>query len=124
MSTGEKNTNSKSGKKNIRFEHDLVEQIEKAKDPLIPFAAWVKQACREKLNSGKVHVGTGASGYVRPVVQNKAKPRYIWTTPQGEFDNRTDAVKASGVKADSLTKKCDDPNNTEYSRVLANPVKA
>jgi hypothetical protein len=61
---------------------------------------------------------------VRPVVQNKAKPRYICTTPQGEFDNRTDAVKDIGVKADSLTKKCDDPNDAEYSRVLANPVKA
>ena len=49
MSTSNTNTNNQSAKKNIRFEHDLIEGIESLKDPLIPFAAWVKQACREKL---------------------------------------------------------------------------
>lgn len=49
MSTLNTNTNAKSLKKNIRFEHELAESIEKHKDSLIPFAAWVKQACREKL---------------------------------------------------------------------------
>jgi hypothetical protein len=49
MSTG--NLNSKSERKNIRFELDLLEAIEQAKDPLIPFSAWVKAACREKLEN-------------------------------------------------------------------------
>lgn len=49
MSTLNTNTNAKSLKKNIRFEHELAEAIEDHKDSLIPFAAWVKQACREKL---------------------------------------------------------------------------
>lgn len=49
MSTLNANTNAKSLKKNIRFEHELAEAIEDHKDSLIPFAAWVKQACREKL---------------------------------------------------------------------------
>jgi hypothetical protein len=114
MSTSNVNSNNKSSKKNIRFEHDLIEQIEQAKDPLIPFAAWVKQACRDKLNGGVVQVVTSAPKTVRPSVDaknskiiNKAKPRYMWHTPEGSFDNRGDAVRASGIKADSLTKKCD-----------------
>lgn len=49
MSTKNKNTNDSSAKKNIRFEHELISQIETLKDPLIPFSAWVKRACREKL---------------------------------------------------------------------------
>ncbi|GLT14999.1 MULTISPECIES: YlcI/YnfO family protein [Vibrio] len=49
MSTGNVNKNSQSVKKNIRFEHELVEAIEKNKNELVPFSAWVKQACREKL---------------------------------------------------------------------------
>ena len=114
MSTGSLNNNNLSSKKNIRFEHDLIEQIEQAKDPLIPFSAWVKQACREKLNGEIVQVVTSAPKAVRPSADakpskifNKPKPRYMWHTPQGSFDNRGDAVRASGIKADSLTKKCD-----------------
>ncbi len=49
MSTGNKHKNSESVAKNIRFKHSLIEQIEESKDPLIPFAAFVQQACREKL---------------------------------------------------------------------------
>lgn len=119
MSTSNVNNNNKSSKKNIRFEHDLIEQIEQAKDPLIPFAAWVKQACRDKLNGDKVQVITSTVKPVRPsgTVSN---PRYTWITPQGEFVNRTMAVEASGIKADSLTKMCDNPEITDYSRILLN----
>lgn len=49
MSTSNSNTNSKSVKKNIRFENELVEAIENHKDSLIPFSAFVKAACREKI---------------------------------------------------------------------------
>jgi wyosine [tRNA(Phe)-imidazoG37] synthetase (radical SAM superfamily) len=63
MSTGNLNSNSQSAKKNIRFEHDLIEAIENHKDELIPFAAWVKQACREKLER---------ETQVRPKVSNNA----------------------------------------------------
>lgn len=43
------NTNDYTAKKNIRFEHQLIDDIEKIKDPLISFSAWVKEACREKI---------------------------------------------------------------------------
>jgi hypothetical protein len=43
------NINNQSRKVNMRFEHDLVEQINNTKDELIPFSAWVKAACKEKL---------------------------------------------------------------------------
>ncbi len=49
MSIQQKNNNNVSSKKNIRFDNELIAEIEQAKDPLIPFSAWVKQACREKL---------------------------------------------------------------------------
>jgi hypothetical protein len=43
------NTNNESAKKNIRFPHSLIAEIEETKDPLVPFSAWVKAACEEKL---------------------------------------------------------------------------
>ena len=47
------NKSNKSTPKNIRFENELLEEIEEHKNQLIPFAAWVKQACREKLENDK-----------------------------------------------------------------------
>ncbi|NOH85743.1 DUF3950 domain-containing protein [Vibrio sp. 03-59-1] len=43
------NTNRKSIKKNIRFEHELVNEIEGVKPENVNFSSWVKQACREKV---------------------------------------------------------------------------
>ncbi|MEZ8196223.1 YlcI/YnfO family protein [Vibrio cortegadensis] len=43
------NTNRKSIKKNIRFEHELVDEIEGVKPKNVSFSSWVKQACREKV---------------------------------------------------------------------------
>jgi hypothetical protein len=59
MSTSKVNVNNQSAKKNIRFEHDLIEAIESHKDALIPFSAWVKQACKEKLERENEGVVTG-----------------------------------------------------------------
>ena len=73
MSTGNLNSNSQSAKKNIRFEHDLIDAIEAHKDPLIPFAAWVKQACRDKLErelNPQVPQGKPKAEQVRPVVSS------------------------------------------------------
>ncbi|MCT4715618.1 YlcI/YnfO family protein [Enterobacteriaceae bacterium H18W14] len=42
----------KSTMKNIRFEDELLEQIEKAAGKG-QFSAWVKEACRMKLKSDK-----------------------------------------------------------------------
>ncbi|MGL4937987.1 hypothetical protein [Shewanella sp.] len=70
MSTGSLNSNSQSAKKNIRFEHDLIDAIETHKNPLIPFAAWVKQACREKLEreqNAQVTTSKPKAEQVRPV---------------------------------------------------------
>lgn len=47
------NKNSNSEKKYIRFEHSLINKIEETKDPLITFSAWVKQACRDKIEKEK-----------------------------------------------------------------------
>jgi hypothetical protein len=47
------NTNNESAKKNIRFPHSLIAEIEETKDPLVPFSAWVKAACEEKLERDK-----------------------------------------------------------------------
>lgn len=45
------NVNNKSAKKNIRFPHELIEQIdERAKKDNSNFSAWVINACREKLS--------------------------------------------------------------------------
>jgi hypothetical protein len=60
MSTSKVNINNQSAKKNIRFEHELIEAIEDHKDPLIPFSAWVKQACKEKLERESGGVVTSA----------------------------------------------------------------
>ena len=43
------NTNKKSSKKNIRFEHELIMEIEAIKAKGVSFSAWVKQACNEKV---------------------------------------------------------------------------
>ncbi|ENF7815072.1 DUF3950 domain-containing protein [Enterobacter soli] len=55
MSTG--NTNNKSAKKNIRFPHELINDIElsvekdKANNPNVNFSSWVLDACEQKLRS-------------------------------------------------------------------------
>ena len=43
------NTNAISAKKNIRFEHELIDEINEIKSKNQSFSSWVKQACREKL---------------------------------------------------------------------------
>jgi hypothetical protein len=43
------NTNRKSAKKNIRFEHELLTDIEKVKPKDVSFSEWVKDACRDKI---------------------------------------------------------------------------
>ncbi|WP_152613879.1 YlcI/YnfO family protein [Vibrio renipiscarius] len=43
------NTNAISAKKNIRFEHELIDEINDIKSKNQSFSSWVKQACREKL---------------------------------------------------------------------------
>ncbi|PFG58057.1 uncharacterized protein DUF3950 [Vibrio sp. ES.051] len=43
------NTNRQSTKKNIRFEHELLTDIEQVKPKSQNFSQWVKEACREKL---------------------------------------------------------------------------
>ncbi|NOH98984.1 YlcI/YnfO family protein [Vibrio sp. 99-70-13A1] len=47
------NTNKKSSKKNIRFEHELIMEIEAVKSKGISFSEWVKQACHEKVTQEK-----------------------------------------------------------------------
>ncbi|RJT15674.1 YlcI/YnfO family protein [Rahnella inusitata] len=53
MSSG--NTNNKSAKKNIRFPHELIEEVdasverEKNKNPSANFSSWVLDACERKL---------------------------------------------------------------------------
>jgi hypothetical protein len=43
------NTNRKSAKKNIRFEHELLADIEAVKPKDVSFSEWVKSACRDKI---------------------------------------------------------------------------
>ncbi|KAB8311167.1 YlcI/YnfO family protein [Rahnella bonaserana] len=51
------NTNNKSAKKNIRFPHELIDEIdasierEKAEVPGANFSSWVLDACEKKLKS-------------------------------------------------------------------------
>lgn len=52
MATGRNNNSSKL--KNIRFPHDVIEQIdEQAKKENTNFSAWVIATCREKLAKSK-----------------------------------------------------------------------
>ncbi|PYA59586.1 hypothetical protein DMW53_13270 [Serratia marcescens] len=51
------NTNNKSAKKNIRFPHELIEEIdasverEKMETPGANFSSWVLDACGKKLKA-------------------------------------------------------------------------
>ncbi|MEN3260975.1 YlcI/YnfO family protein [Sodalis endosymbiont of Spalangia cameroni] len=57
MSSG--NTNNKSAKKNIRFPHELIDEIdasverEKTENPSANFSSWVIDACGRKLKAEK-----------------------------------------------------------------------
>lgn len=57
MSSG--NINNKSAKKNIRFPHEIIEEIEtfleqeKIENPSANFSAWVLDACEQKLRKEK-----------------------------------------------------------------------
>lgn len=71
------NKNKLSSKKNIRFEHELINEIDKKKGSLIPFSAWVKQACREKLDRDKCAQVRTKKPHLSPKVvkPNNEKPR-------------------------------------------------
>lgn len=57
MSSG--NTNNKSAKKNIRFPHEMIEEIEsyieqeKLTNKNANFSAWVLDACEQKIRKEK-----------------------------------------------------------------------
>lgn len=57
MSSG--NTNNKSAKKNIRFPHEMIEEIEsyieqeKLSNKNANFSAWVLDACEQKIRKEK-----------------------------------------------------------------------
>lgn len=57
MSSG--NTNNKSAKKNIRFPHEIIEEIEtcleheKSENKNANFSAWVLDACEQKIRKEK-----------------------------------------------------------------------
>lgn len=114
MSTHDLNNNGLSSKKNIRFEHDLIKLIEQSKDPLVPFSAWVKQACRDKLNGGVVQVITSAPGAVRTSTPRNGKGSYIYHTPVGDFTGRNPAATANGLTPHTVAKRCKD-NYDGYS---------
>lgn len=129
MSTRKANENNLSVRKDMRIDKELLQIIDSVRGD-VPFAAWVKRAAIQRLTSEGIAVPDKISGgSTTPIVEikkipvktknieSKPKPRYTWITPQGEFSGRTSAVKASGVKADSLTKLCDSEEDNGYSRV-------
>lgn len=65
------NTNHQSAKKNIRFEHELIYEIESVKPKNQPFSQWVKEACWNKIHSTSdaqttcAHQSNTDYGYVR-----------------------------------------------------------
>ncbi len=117
MSTS--NLNNNSVQRAIRFEHDQFEAVQAVRGD-VSFAMWVKRAVQMRLDAGELQSYAPVPQAPSPVAkkQGKAKPRYIWTTPQGDFDSRGKAVEASGIKADSLTKLCDKDEDNGYSRVI------
>ena len=113
------NNNKVSCKKNIRFERDLIEAIEKAKDPSTSFSAWVKQACHEKINGKETRkkptVRTHQNKAIKsgdtvrtldtPIMRN-GKGSYIYHTPKGTFTGRNPASEANGLTPHTLAKRC------------------
>lgn len=53
MSTPKTGKNNKSETKTIRFEHDLIALINATRGD-VPFAAWVKRSCINRLEAGNV----------------------------------------------------------------------
>ncbi len=89
MTAQNTNKNSKSEKQNIRFEHELKADIDDERG-LIPFAAWVKQACREKLErdrSGRTCTPKTAPKSGRP------------DTPKDKPDQSANAARAEAVRS-------------------------
>ena len=115
MSNKKANENNISVRKDMRVEKELLAIIDSVRGD-VSYSAWVRRACVQRLTSEGIAVPSdnelptpqAAVMVKKPSkILNKPKPRYMWHTPQGSFDNRGDAVRASGIKADSLTKKCD-----------------
>lgn len=113
MSTKETSSsrdNNKSISKNIRFRRELIDEIDKHKDDLIPFSAWVMRACEEKLISDRLQVGTGEPVSI-PVAKTSgrtaAKSSYKYITPNGDFDNRREASDAMNTSPATITRWCD-----------------
>lgn len=65
------NTNAKSAKKNIRFEHELIDEINDVKYENQSFSSWVKQACREKIRRDETLCAQEKNRHA-PVVRTKA----------------------------------------------------
>ena len=105
--------NNQSITKGIRFKRGLINDIEDHKDALIPFGAWVQMACEEQLKRGVVTVDNSCDSVTKNKTvksgvsgRNKAKPRYTYTTPKGEFNTIKEATDANGVKRSWFDARC------------------
>lgn len=108
--------NNYSTMKNMRWEYSLLEQIDEHKDELIPFAAWVKQACREKLEREGYRPKSDEQKQlddIRPP-RKKQESRYKWHTPKGTFENCQKAADALGVNRRTLSDWFNSPDNKDY----------
>lgn len=114
MSTS--NLNNKSVQRAIRFEHDQFEAVNAVRGD-VSYAMWVKRAVQMRLDASEPQKSSPVT-IDEPQRKKRANNRYTWFTPQGKYDRRGDAVEASGIKADSLTKLCDNGLDDGFSRVM------
>lgn len=77
-----KNTNRCSQKKYIRFEHELLTEIEASMCEGESFSAWVKSACKDKLEQAKA---TNANLVNSASNVNKAKEWITTLAQQGWY---------------------------------------
>ncbi|MDN3616735.1 YlcI/YnfO family protein [Vibrio gallaecicus] len=118
------NTNRKSTKKNIRFEHELVDEIERVKLKNVSFSSWVKQACREKVASETIDGDVCAQGEsysqlnVRPRASNKSETINNMSTLEliKYWDEKGLYHQQIAEKLNELGRET--PNNKTWNRAL------
>ena len=101
----------KSQTKQIRFEHELLEQIEAHKDPLIPFSSWIKQSAREKMQRERAIAPTTAHDQQPEAVTATVKrsSKFKFHTPKGVFDSNNEAATAHDLSPRAMRDRFSNP---------------
>ena len=111
------NVSNKSTPKNLRIENDLLEAINSHKDQLVPLSAWIKQACKEKLQRENAPIS------IQVPLKDVADAPTVLSEVESLVMSLTDVQKLSTRKvAAQLTEHGYQKDGKDYTHNMVNTI--